>query len=77
MQRWCEVAPDDLDTDRVGVFWALLFLSSQGQVELQQEGSLHGPLQLKRLLAPGGMAQLPITRLEVPAVVPAEEAVAA
>jgi len=77
VQRWCEVAPDDLDTDRVGVFWALLFLSSQGQVELQQEGSLHGPLQLKRLLAPGGMAQLPITRLEVPAVVPAEEAVAA
>lgn len=75
--RWCEVAPPDLDTDRVGVFWALLFLSSQGQVELQQEGSLHGPLQLKRLLAPGSMAQLPITRLDVPAVVPAGEAVAA
>ena len=77
VQRWGEVAAPDLDTDRVGVFWALLFLSSQGQIELQQGDSLHGPLQLKRLLASGSMAQLPITKLNVPAVVPAREAVAA
>lgn len=42
--------PDDLDRDRVGVFWALLFLSAQGRVELYQEGGLFGALQL-RLLA--------------------------
>jgi segregation and condensation protein A len=75
--QWCEVAPTDLDTDRVGVFWALLFLSSQGQVELQQEGNLHGPLQLKRLLAAGTAAQLPISQLDVPDAVPAEQAIAA
>lgn len=75
--QWCEVAPTDLDTDRVGVFWALLFLSSQGQVELQQEGNLHGPLQLKRLLAPGTAAQLPISQLDVPDAVPAKQAIAA
>lgn len=38
----------DLDSDRVGVFWALLFLSSQGKVELAQEGGLYGPLRLRR-----------------------------
>jgi segregation and condensation protein A len=43
---------EDLDRDRVGVFWALLFLSAQGRVELQQEGGLYGPLQL-RLLGDG------------------------
>ncbi|MGC6482092.1 MAG: segregation/condensation protein A [Synechococcus sp.] len=75
--RWSEVATADLDTDRVGVFWALLFLSSQGQVELQQDGALHGPLLLKRLLTPSSMAPLPITQLDVPAVVPAGEAVVA
>ena len=75
--QWYEVAPADLDTDRVGVFWALLFLSSQGQVELQQDGNLHGPLQLKRLLAPGSTAQLPISQLDVPAAVPAGQAIAA
>ncbi len=40
---------DDLDRDRVGVFWALLFLSSQGKVELEQAGGLYGPLSLRRL----------------------------
>ena len=30
VQRWGQVAAADLDQDRVGVFWALLFLSSQG-----------------------------------------------
>lgn len=49
---WSESAPEeDLDRDRVGVFWALLFLSSQGKVELQQQGGLFGPLSLRRLLA--------------------------
>lgn len=75
--RWREVAPADLDTDRVGVFWALLFLSSQGQVELEQDGDLHGPLQLKRLLAPGSMAQMALTQLDVPPVAPASQTLAA
>ena len=45
---WAQAAPDDLDSDRVGVFWALLFLCSQGKVDLQQqEGELFGPLQLR------------------------------
>jgi len=41
-------AEEDLDRDRVGVFWALLFLSSQGKVELEQAGGLYGPLSLRR-----------------------------
>jgi len=77
VERWGDAAAPDLDTDRVGVFWALLFLSSQGQVELEQVGTLHGPIQLRRLLEPGAMAQLPLTSLDVPAVVPAKAAIAA
>ena len=61
----------DLDTDRVGVFWALLFLSSQGKIELQQEGSLYAPLKLKRVLSPGMIAQLPINNIDVPDASPA------
>ncbi|CAI8439448.1 MAG: segregation and condensation protein A [Cyanobium sp. ARS6] len=75
--QWNDIADEDLDKDRVGVFWALLFLSSQGQVELEQMDSLHGPIRLKRLLAPGTMAQMPLTSLDVPAVLPAKGAVAA
>jgi segregation and condensation protein A len=41
---------DDLDRDRVGVFWALLFLCHQGKVELQQRGGLFGSLSLRRCL---------------------------
>ncbi len=77
VERWGDAAAPDLDTDRVGVFWALLFLSSQGQVELEQVGTLHGPIQLRRLLEPGAMAQLPLTSLDVPDVVPAKAAIAA
>jgi segregation and condensation protein A len=53
VQAWAAGAtldPDDLDRDRVGVFWALLFLSAQGKVELHQEGGLYGALQLRRLV---------------------------
>jgi segregation and condensation protein A len=39
----------ELDCDRVGVFWALLFLCHQGCLELQQQGGLFGPLALRRL----------------------------
>ena len=77
VQRWQASAPTDLDTDRVGVFWALLFLSSQGQVELEQMGSLHGPIRLRRLLAPGSMAQMPLASLDVPDPAPAVGAMAA
>ena len=45
-----EVA-QDLDSDRVGVFWALLFLCHQGSVELEQRGGLFGPLSIKRCAA--------------------------
>ena len=75
--QWNDIADEDLDKDRVGVFWALLFLSSQGQIELEQMDSLHGPIRLKRLLAPGTIAQMPLTSLDVPAVLPAKGAVAA
>jgi segregation and condensation protein A len=57
-------AAEDLDCDRVGVFWALLFLSAQGTVELEQKGGLFGPLQLRR-------------REAVPAPLPTRAAVAA
>ena len=66
VEKWREnSASEDLDTDRVGVFWALLFLCSQGKVEIEQKGSLFSPISLKRLLAPGMFAQLPITSLDV------------
>jgi segregation and condensation protein A len=45
----------DLDADRVGVFWALLFLCHQGKVDLEQPGGLYGPLRLRRR----GSAQTP------------------
>ena len=48
--------PDDLDRDRVGVFWALLFLSAQGRVELRQDGGLFGALQLRLLLEEGRLS---------------------
>ncbi len=47
-------ACEELDADRVGVFWALLFLCSQGSVELEQQGGLYGPLQLRRAAAVAG-----------------------
>lgn len=55
---WSAVAPEDLDCDRVGVFWALLFLCSQGRVELAQDGGLHGPLRLQRIEAEADALQL-------------------
>jgi segregation and condensation protein A len=51
------LAEEDLDRDRVGVFWALLFLSAQGKIELQQEGGLFGPLSLRRLWAVVGATE--------------------
>ena len=60
VEAWAEVAPEDLDRDRVGVFWALLFLCSQGKVELEQQGGLFGPLHLKRLLDERESVQLPL-----------------
>jgi segregation and condensation protein A len=60
VQGWAAVAPEDLDCDRVGVFWALLFLCSQGRVELDQQGGLHAPLRLKRLLHDRESVQLPL-----------------
>ena len=72
VEKWANhPAAEDLDTDRVGVFWALLFLSSQGKIQLQQEGSLYSPLQLKRILSPGMIAQLPIKEIDVTAATPA------
>lgn len=72
---------DDLDSDRAGVFWALLFLAHQGKVELEQKGGLYAPLQLRRLLEAGESRQLPLTALnagsEGSAQVPSHESVAA
>jgi segregation and condensation protein A len=39
---------EQLDCDRVGVFWALLFLCHQGCLELDQRDGLFGPLSLRR-----------------------------
>ena len=44
---------EDLDRDRVGVFWALLFLCHQGKVELEQRDGLFGSLSLRRRLQTG------------------------
>lgn len=51
---------EDLDRDRVGVFWALLFLCSRGEVELSQTGGLFGPLRLRRPLARSAEPALPM-----------------
>ena len=48
-------AQEELDGDRVGVFWALLFLCAQGAVELEQQGGLYGPLQLRRPVPAGAL----------------------
>lgn len=77
VERWRDAAAADLDTDRVGVFWALLFLSSQGRVELQQVGWLHAPIRLRRIPAAGSVTQLPISNLDVPASLPTSDPVAA
>ncbi|AAP99220.1 MULTISPECIES: segregation/condensation protein A [Prochlorococcus] len=69
--NWEDVASSDLDRDRVGVFWALLFLSSQGKIELKQEGFLYAPLRLRRILEPGMIAQLPLNTSDVTASSPA------
>jgi segregation and condensation protein A len=43
----------------VGVFWALLFLCHQGRLELEQEGGLFGPLQLRALADPQSESAIP------------------
>ncbi len=71
VNQWKDVASQDLDTDRVGVFWALLFLCSQGKVELEQTSFLYGQLRIKRVLLPGMIAQLPLKTFDVTAAAPA------
>jgi segregation and condensation protein A len=75
--EWVEAAAqEDLDRDRVGVFWALLFLSAQGKVELLQEGGLFGPLRLRRLVAAMEEAE-GNSSVEGSASLPAPDAIAA
>ena len=65
VKKWQIVEKHDLDKDRLGVFWALLFLSSENKIEIKQSNSLYGPIQIKRIIPAGGLAQLPIENLEV------------
>ena len=65
VNKWQNVAKSDLDKDRLGVFWALLFLSSENKIEIKQKNSLYGPIQIKRIIPDGELAQLPIENLEV------------
>ena len=65
VKKWQQVEKSDLDKDRLGVFWALLFLSSENKIEIKQINSLYGPIQIKRIIPDGGIAQLPIENLEV------------
>jgi segregation and condensation protein A len=71
------LSEDDLDRDRVGVFWALLFLSAQGKLELQQDGGLYGSLRLRRLGELETAATLPVLSSQGPDGGPALEAQAA
>ena len=64
VNKWQMIDTSDLDKDRLGVFWALLFLSSENKIEIKQKNSLYGPLQIKRIIPEGGLAQLPIENLE-------------
>jgi len=65
VKEWQSVVKNDLDKDRLGVFWALLFLSSENKIEIKQINSLYGPIQIKRILPDGGVAQMPIENLDV------------
>ena len=65
VNKWQTVVKTDLDKDRLGVFWALLFLYSENKIEIKQINSLYGPIQIKRIIPDGGLAQLPIENLEV------------
>jgi len=65
VKKWQAEVKNDLDKDRLGVFWALLFLSSENKVEIKQINSLYGPIQIKRIIPDGGLAQLPIENLEL------------
>ena len=65
VNKWQTFVKNDLDKDRLGVFWALLFLYSENKIEIKQINSLYGPLQIKRIIPDGGLAQLPIENLEV------------
>ncbi len=65
VNKWQTVVKSDLDKDRLGVFWALLFLSSENKIELKQQNSLYGPIQIKRIIPDGGLAQLPIENIDV------------
>ena len=65
VEKWQKVVKNDLDKDRLGVFWALLFLSSENKIELKQINSLYGPIQIKRIIPDGALAQLPIENLDV------------
>ena len=65
VNKWQNVVKSDLDKDRLGVFWALLFLSSENKIEIKQKYSLYGPIQIKRIIPDGELAQLPIENLEV------------
>jgi len=70
VKKWQTVVKKDLDKDRLGVFWALLFLSSENKVEIKQINSLYGPIQIKRIISEGELAQLPIENLEVTNISP-------
>ena len=70
VEKWQTVAKNDLDTDRLGVFWALLFLSSENKIEIKQINYLYGPIHIKRIIPNGGLAQLPIENLEVTSIYP-------
>jgi len=48
----------------------LLFLLSENKIEIKQINSLYGPLQIKRIIPEGGLAQLPIENLDVTKTVP-------
>ena len=65
VDKWQKVVKSDLDKDRLGVFWALLFLSSENKIEIKQLNSLYGPIKIKRIISEGELAQLPIENLEV------------
>ena len=67
----------DLDADRVGVFWALLFLCHQGTVELDQPGGLFGPLQLRLVLPMASRDSLPLSASAGSAQAPAANPLAA
>ena len=46
------------DLDKIVGVFGLVILSSENKIEIKQINSLYGPIQIKRIIPEGGLAQV-------------------